>query len=382
MSVTPLQRALTWFAERDEMGGFHTVAGELFPGWQPKRSCRAPHRPEKTASFSLYQNERKEWRFKDFGTNEQGGLVGFVMLAGMDEKRASHWLMEKAGVSPIGASIPISLAMSRQKTEIPLDEPETPPGITREAFDAWFEGVDHLQGSRERMEALAEFRGWPVAWVEYLAECAAISMPLYHGQRTIAFLVEAPTGGRGGLVMRHAGYHCRLEARTGENRAGWRFVPNEKEHGQSTPALPYIISGSLFESAKLLVITGGQWDALTFAFAAGWLGEGCQWPEGVCVIGIRGDASSHLFLRYYERFWPGAANCLLLPDGDPSGDKWFAGADSFAKRLAVRCRKVAVVKCSPHKDFNDLHRAAKITPEQIAELLASHRMAVEGRVTK
>lgn len=132
----------------------------------------------------------------------------------------------------------------------------------------------------------------------------------------------------------------------------------------------------------MLIITGGQWDALTFAFAAGWLGYRCAWPPGVCVIGLRGDASSNVFLRHYAPYWPAAANCLLLPDNDASGARWMEGADSFAHRLAARCRKVSVVKCGGHKDFNDLYRASGISPWEIAEFLASHGMPIQEEAAK
>jgi len=117
MSGTPLQKALEWFGERDEMGGFRTAGKALFGNWEPKRSCRAPHREDREASFSVYRNEREEWRFKDFGSDEQGGLVGFAMLAGMNEKQASRWLMEQAGVFAgkwVGASpLPILPAQAQ-----------------------------------------------------------------------------------------------------------------------------------------------------------------------------------------------------------------------------------------------------------------------------
>jgi hypothetical protein len=266
------------------------------------------------------------------------------------------------------------------RREIGLEEPERLPEISGEAFEAWMEGVNHLGRSRDCMEALAQFRGWPMAWARHLVDGGAISMPFHRGRRTIAFLVEAPEGGGGGMTMRKVGFHCRLKPRPGEEKAGWRFVPNAKEHGQSTPALPFILGGSSFDSARLLVITGGQWDALTFAFAAGWLGEGCQWPEGACVIGIRGDSSTNVFLRYYARFWPASANCLLLPDADLSGGKWVQAPDSFAKRLSARCRKVAVVTFGSHKDFNDLHRGGNVTPGMITGILAAHGMAMEEEV--
>jgi hypothetical protein len=380
MSASPLEHALTWFAQSDDMGGFKTVAAVLFPGWEPKRSCRAPHREDRQQSFSIYRNESGDWRFKDF-TGEQGGLVGFVMLAGMDKAAAAHWLMEKAGTPRVHQPIAPS---PRPQADIAPRRLEKLPPMPVEAMATWSEGVDYLEANAGAVEKLAAFRGWPPAWAQYLVECAAVSMPLYHGQRTIAFLVatpEARTNPPGGqIIMRDIGFHCRLEPRDGEAKASWRFVPNEKEHRQTTPALPYIIGGSWFDSARLLVITEGQWDALTFAFAAGWLGEGCRWPDGVCLIGIRGASGVSSFLHHYGRFWPGGANCLLLPDGDASGGKWFEGAESFADQLAARCRKVAVVRCAPHKDFNDLHRAMPVTPDQITQLLGSHGMALESGV--
>jgi len=80
--ASPLTRALDWFSQRDDMGGFKTAAETHFPGWEPKRSCRAPHRDDRNPSFSVYKSARGQWRFKDHATDEQGGLVGFVMLAG------------------------------------------------------------------------------------------------------------------------------------------------------------------------------------------------------------------------------------------------------------------------------------------------------------
>jgi len=380
MNTTPLQQALDSWARQDDRGGFKTAATILFPGWEPKPSCRAPHREDKAASFSVYQNERGEWRFKDFA-GEQGGLVGFVMLAGMDEKRASRWLMDKRGIT---AAQPIGYPPRRQSESRPR-EPEKLRAMPAVAMAAWSEGVDYLATNPERIRKLAEFRGWPTEFARYLAECASVSMPLYHRERSIAFLVEVPealTNPSGGqIIMRYVGFHCRLEPREGDDRGSWRFVPNEKEHKQSTPALPFIIGGGWLDAARLLIITEGQWDALTFSLAAGWLGEGCSWPQGVCVIGIRGASGVNSFLKYYGRFWPENVNCLLLPDNDGTGGKWFEGRDSFADRLAQLCRRVAVIRCGEHKDFNELYRAETVTPEQIQELLAAHGMSLESGVT-
>ena len=374
---SPLTRALDWFFQQDDKGGFKTAAGMLFPEWKLKRSCRAPHRADRNPSFSVYKSAEGHWRFKDHSTDEHGGLVGFVMLAGMDEKQAARWLMDRAGIAAVQpVHCPLGAATARQANE-PNELPVMPP----EVMEIWSEGVDYLQAKPERIEALAVFRGWPKEWAQYLADCAIVSMPLYHRARTIAFLVSGPSNMGTTMVMRDFGFHCRLKPQQGQKKFQWRFVPSEKEHGQSIPALPFIIGGTSFNSSSLLVVTEGQWDALTFSFVAGWLGEGCKWPEGVCVIGIRGVSGINTFLRHYEQFWPRNLNCLLLPDTDGAGSKWFDNRDSFSDRLAKLCRKVAVVGCGRHKDFNDLYRAEKVTPDQIGELLTSHGMALEGRVT-
>ena len=97
VNLSPLQAALEWWGLHDDLGGFRSAGAILFPGWVPRRSCRAPHREDRTPSFSLYRNARGDWRFKDHATGEQGGLVAFVMLAGMGGGTAARWLMEGAG---------------------------------------------------------------------------------------------------------------------------------------------------------------------------------------------------------------------------------------------------------------------------------------------
>ncbi len=94
---SPLHDALDWWASRDSFGGFATAAQSLFPGWTPRRSsCRAPHREDRSPSFSLYRGRSGQWRFKDHSTGEKGGLVDFVMLGGIARGDACRWVMEKA----------------------------------------------------------------------------------------------------------------------------------------------------------------------------------------------------------------------------------------------------------------------------------------------
>jgi hypothetical protein len=242
---------------------------------------------------------------------------------------------------------------------------------------AWKEGVDYALEHPDVADNLAQLRGWPADFAHYIVGCAAVSMPRHKNMRGLAFLVVAPEGERGTMGTRDIGYHIRLEPKSGEN-ASWRYAPNEAEHGHSIPALPFILGD--FDSANLLVIAEGQWDALTFALAAGWLGDECLWPDGVGLIGIRGASGVDTFLQWYHRFWPRGANCLVLADADPAGSRWYSGDCSFVAKLSSLCRKVAAIDCAPYKDFNELYRHENVGPEEVQQLLASHGMAIENEV--
>lgn len=374
MDKSPLQNAIDWFAAQDDVGGFETVGHLLFPEWIPKRSCRAPHREDENPSFSVYQNPSGKWCFKDHGgTGEQGGLVDLAMLAGMDQRTAARWLIEKAGFDLQKGCAPVSPAKKSRKglacggsTRPAACLPAMPAEVSR----SWMEGVGHLQSSPNLLGKIAASRGWPVEFARHLAETMKISAPLYHRQRTLAFPVFVPEPAGDRCVSRMVGYHARLNPAHPELRASWRFVPNQREHGQTTPSLPFLLGS--FDSARLLIITEGQWDALTFGLAAGWLGEGCHWPDHVCLIGMRGASGANTFFRYYTRFWPDDADCLLLPDNDEAGKIWFTGPNAIDQRLARLCRKVVVESCAPHKDFNDLYKAGMITQTEIADLIGRH----------
>lgn len=178
------------------------------------------------------------------------------------------------------------------------------------------------------------------------------------------------------------GWHFRFDVRADGARPGWVFMPNRREHGRGIPAVPYLAGGD-FRTARLLVLCEGQWDALTFALAAGWLPHDTAWPEGVCVIGIRGAQGVRPFLEAYAPSWPDPPpNVLLLPDADSAGRTWFEAhgtlEEPLADRLAVRARTVAVVQCENAKDFNEAFKAGAFARADIGELLASHGFADAG----
>jgi hypothetical protein len=216
------------------------------------------------------------------------------------------------------------------------------------------------------------------------------------------------------------GYHQRFVV---DGRKSWLYAPyrpaaekrsNEflatigaeqddlEEHGLAgVPALPFVMGW--LTGVRFLVIAEGQWDAVTFAGACGWLAGDASWPEGVCVMGSRGSTGVDTLLAYWgdwlERERP---HVLVLADNDAAGMKWdtpepldrdVPGSPlkpTFAERLARRpgllenepewvgrARKVYVsrVVTAGCKDFNDYWRerikaGRPINPGEMAAWLA------------
>jgi hypothetical protein len=310
--------------------------------------------------------------FCDFATDEKGkNLIELYSLAhGVEFAPALRACRDWLGVS---VSSPTRSVRARSLRKIaPVEtEPAKIANIPESVAIEWENGVDYFFNHPEDALALAEFRGWPLDFALYAIESGWISMPLYDGQRGLAFKVIAPDEISGAMVIKPVGYHIRLEPKS----KGWRYVPNGS---QGIPALPLMIGD--FNSARLLVVCEGEWDAITFALAADWLGEGCNWPRGVAVVGVRGVTGVTPFLNYYRRFWPTGANCLVLADADRAGETWYKGDDCFAAQLTKVCNRVAVVRCEGFKDFGELYKAQTIEPDQIRELLAKHGMSLETEV--
>lgn len=62
---------------------------------EPGKSCRAPHRPDRKPSFSIYEEGRK---FQDFSTGEHGDALDFIaLIRGTDTKGAISWALEYLG---------------------------------------------------------------------------------------------------------------------------------------------------------------------------------------------------------------------------------------------------------------------------------------------
>lgn len=275
-------------------------------------------------------------------------------------------------------------------------------GVVRARWQAGGEDIAN------RAELLAKDRGWPVAWVWWLIEEGVIAWPElpWREERAVAFRVDAPVFGEAGgrtvlRDVRAVGYHQRwlkgrdknwlfvpwwASADDGEVLTGWRaeMVAAERARGADeacglVPALPFFIG--VREGLRLLVVSEGQWDAVTFAGAMGWLAEGC-WPQGVAVMGARGSSGVDTLLAYWapwlEQERP---EVLVLADNDKAGRKWDVpeptepgglAMPTFAQKLeAAGAARVVIsrVKAEIGKDFNDYWRARRPNAAALAEWL-------------
>lgn len=275
------------------------------------------------------------------------------------------------------------------------------PQIVRACY---VEGYRTLRGDGARIAAWAKERGWPEHWVGYLIDEGLISAPWLpwsdpddpRACRGKAFRVDAPVLNESGEYLQslHLGYHQRFRV-AGENgqpgRKSWVYVPYavgldkirtsyqremraaiaDRLDGSGeglVPALPFVM-GSLGRP-RFLLIAEGQWDAVTFAGAAGWLESDTSWPVGAVIMGIRGVSGLDTMLAYW-RPWLSAHRpaVMVLTDNDAAGARWTstkpasptqAPPPTLVEKLEfAKVRRVYVSKVDPRygKDFNDYFRA-------------------------
>ncbi|MFA5262369.1 MAG: hypothetical protein WC378_00990 [Opitutaceae bacterium] len=284
----------------------------------------------------------------------------------------------------------------------------------------YLEGWKHMQSDEKRCASIAADRGWPEMWAKWLHAEGLISMPwlpwanpgVAWAKRGKAFRVDMPTyDDKGRIDLRHVGYHQRFFV-AGEmgpdgvktpDRKSWVYVPylpaSEKiqndfmrdmvaaeldrmpdAEGSRVPGLPFVM-GSI-AAPKFLCLAEGQWDAVTFAGAAGWLNDDLAWPPGAVVMGLRGVEGVEVFLAYW-RTWLmlHRPNVLVLADNDAAGSRWTevksqraceAPAPTFIEKLkAAHVREVRVsrVRKEHGKDFNDYWKARHPSTEDISAWL-------------
>lgn len=294
----------------------------------------------------------------------------------------------------------------------------------------FLEGWRALKAEPERMQDWARDRGWPVEWVQWLHARGLIASPWVpwcdageeRAQRGKAFRVDVPTfaptseGERPRAAelaeVRAIGYHQRffvLGARLADGSRGpsekqWTYLPYMPEPGKQrtkfqqemvraelgrggevgvsrVAGVPFAIGD--FAAPRFLCVAEGQWDAVTFAGAMGWLSASSDPSEwGAVVMGVRGNEGAETMLAYW-RPWLALHRpaVLVLADNDAAGRKWDKPQPKAPghplpptlaekmKAIGVRRVHVSRVRAEIGKDFNDYWRARRPAPEAMAAWL-------------
>jgi hypothetical protein len=298
-------------------------------------------------------------RWKDFGTGEIGSVVDFIMKAkGLTVAQAISEAIRLAGT---GSTITVSTG------SLPSTAPDPEPAevtvrIRPAAWStvepAWNEGKEYLEQNEGIRRSLAEWRGWPVAWVDYLLGHGYLSAPRdpeSKTQRGIAFIVEEWEWDEFSLTSRDCGFHYRKKS------GDWRFYP------KGIQATPFII-GNL--CSPRLIVCEGQWDGITFAGSAGFLdGDPDSKESPLCntaVLGIRGSSGYGLILEHLAKrntFLKQKPEVFLFRDADKAGETW---RDKFAPRLA-ELATVRLFRPAAGKDLNDIHKADPLTLDELRQ---------------
>ena len=234
---------------------------------------------------------------------------------------------------------------------------DAPVQVTRD----FNEGVLTLRSHAQWQEHIANWRAWPLPFVQSICAAGLVGMPLLNdGICGVAFPVHAPVRTGRAVALRFIGYHQRLPQNDDGHRATWLYRPNARRDGASIPSLPFVLGD--FFNARYLIIAEGQWDALTLVLTMGWYGpHGLSVPPGVVVVGVRGATSTAVFFRHYAQFWPANAKVLVFPQNDEAGKKWHravSGQLSFCQHLNNLCRGVQVLTLKDVNDWNDALRTA------------------------
>ena len=159
-------------------------------------------------------------------------------------------------------------------------------------------------------------------------------------------------------------------------RDGWGKEPGDI----LCPALPLVLGANPFTcDVELVIITEGQWDALTL-FGA--LGGADRWPDPVVIFGIRGVQGVEPFLSYYGAWLKSAKpKVWLLPDNDEAAQSWTSPKRGVGRLPSVPFRNRLLraglkVKESPvagnyGKDFNDYYKKIKPNRKEMLQWIKS-----------
>jgi hypothetical protein len=284
----------------------------------------------------------------------------------------------------------------------------------------YLEGWREMKGDGKRIDDWSKDRGWPVEWVSWLLDRGLIAMPWVpwtvpgakYAQRGKAFAVDCPVlDDQGAFIeLRRIGYHQRYfilgdklaDGTRAQGEKQWTYVPYmPEEEKQKTEFQRQMVSVELgrggeigvsrvagvpfafgdFMAPRFVCVTEGQWDAVTFAGACGWLAmDPSEW--GAAVMGVRGNEGADTMIAYWGKWFAlHKPSVLVLADNDAAGRKWDQAEarepgqpvpPTLAEKLkAAGARRVYVSRIRPElgKDFNDYWKARRPSVVRMSDWL-------------
>jgi hypothetical protein len=217
-------------------------------------------------------------------------------------------------------------------------------------LDVWNEGCAYLTATPTQATQIDSWRGYPPGTTTELAQCGLIASCLLRGQRALAFPVIDHTD-------LQIGFHARHEPKQGE-RATWSYCPN------GNPALPFVLGAGFAASARRVVVTEGQWDAIALAASLGWLAHDTAFDEHTVILGTRGASGTRPLIEEWLEVVPRDAVWFLIRDADNAGHEGFL---KLAMSLREHGRTVTLRRPSYGKDLNEMVRHRTV---QWAEITA------------
>lgn len=369
---------------------------------------KSPFREDKNGkSFSIYRDTRtgnfSSW--KDHANGDGGGVWNFAKEAApaMEGKDIRNLLVELSGQDPkrlTRGQVKREVAAKRQDlykdqakalADLPTIKTPIPGPWSMQVRARYEEGKGVLVGLADKIAATRGWAGRVIVDLIAMGKTSSVELPWNRG-RAWAWMVEkpAPKKGAGGrdLDLVPVGYHGRYKYRNPDKtfKKMWSYIPSIpgdkkkdgtpkhltpfQEHlkalGMGIPAYPFVI-GDLCKPV-LVVVLEGQFDAVSFAEAFGWIEGG--FPAGVSVFGLRGVQSQVPFLAAYG-FWlkKNQPAVWIIGDNDAAGVKLaeydasgnIVREPSFIERIRAQgCTVKAEVIGHPGcKDFNDVFKAGR-----------------------
>jgi hypothetical protein len=371
----------------------------------------------------LHRAGSQSWRVGKKGSLaiefQDGELVFFDHEAGQGGDCIALWQRERGGtfkeaLSAAAAWAGVSddgtySAPPAKSPPAPVDRDahldQRPPHwpMMDQAHDAlWRSGVERLELDAAARQSIAEWRGWPEFCVRVLARAGLISAPVFDlwptaiaPQSCVCFPVlhaEHTTDGSAESwawrpVQLHVRFHPGATRREG-SPLSWIYAPTMKQIGiKDGGNAPFIIARDgrdpeqpgIGGRCRCVIITAGEWDALTFLLAAWWLDDNgtLMLPRGLAICGIRGEGRSgtDAYLRHCAHWRPDSV--ILLADADRTGLAWFKpspdGRPGFAEQLEKRGAKVIprVPSGDGVKDVSDLYRAGLFGLPDVEDMLTA-----------